>query len=441
MITIARHSRSLLAAGAGLLALACNNGGSSGGGAVTLTITALNPDNADAGLKVIITGTGFEADVAHMDVSFFDNVAATILAATTTELSVTVPAGATTGPITVANGLTGESVTTTTDFTVTGGPMGTWTERNYGSAFMLNAVADSGTTVVAVGFGNTIVSSDNGIAWTARSAPDANSFILESVLWDGAQFVLVGDVVFGSPPGTLPLIATSADGTTWTRNTTWNNASGETILADVAAAGGRITAVGSNGVIVSSANAGVDWAEQVTPALTGSFIAEFKAVAAAGGTRVAVGRDVSFRGFVIASTNGVDWTEAKSGLTAFFPYGVTANGSLFVAVGASDGNLGATPAIKTSSDGVVWTTQSLPASIASAARKLTDVIWDGSQFFALGDDGATASTHLLLSSPDGITWTVETAPDDKPAQINALNGMVASPTLNVLVGDSLWTQP
>ena len=419
--------------------IACTDGGSGGGGFPPLTISSVLPDSAEVGATVTITGTGFEADPADMEVSFFDHVPAAIESLSATEIVVTVPAGAVTGPIAVTNVHTVVTVTTPDDFTVVVG--GAWTERDYGSTFRLHGVASSGTTFVAAGSGNTIVSSDDGVVWTPRAAPDGNSYELSSVIWDGAQFVLVGDVVVGAPPGTTPLIATSADGATWIRNTTWTNPFGEFALADVAAAGGAITAVGRNGVIVASANGGVDWAEQPTPPLTGTFVAELKGVAAAGGTRVALGRDGAFHGFVIVSTNGTDWTEAVSGLTTFYPYGVGASGSLFVAVGASHAGVGATPVVETSTDGAVWTAQTLPASIATSELKLTDVSWDGSRFLAVGDDGATASAHLLVTSPDGIAWTVETAPEETVGGLNALDGVAATSSVDVIAGDSLWTRP
>ncbi len=83
--------------------------------APTPIITSFKGTSGWVGNVVTITGTDFGADVASNIVKFGDKVAV-INAATTTELKVVVPAGATTGKISVTvKGVTG---TSTTDFIV-----------------------------------------------------------------------------------------------------------------------------------------------------------------------------------------------------------------------------------------------------------------------------------------------------------------------------------
>jgi hypothetical protein len=411
----------------------------------TPAITSFTPDSGVTGTTVTITGSGFGDDPFHLAVSFANNVAATIVSVSDTQIFVTVPAGAVSGTITVTHGLSGQSATSTTDFTVTGGTTGgsDWTARTYGSSFMLNSVAYGNATFVAVGFGNTIVTSSDGITWTGRSAPDAYSYILESVIWDGAQFVLVGDVVGYAPSGTAVLIATSPDGVTWTRRSSISSTGvAETWLADVASGGGRLTAVGKNGKILSSTDSGETWGEQFNPSLSGAYIAGYNGVASSGSTRVAVGGDSAYQGFIIISTDGVNWSVSQSALTAFYPWGVEWNGSLFIAVGASNSG-GSKPVLETSPDGVTWTAQTLPASIADSAGVLNHVTWDGAQFIAVGSDGGSlyvAGNRFILTSPDGVTWSLDKQ-WSSAGQINSLAGVAASSTQAVVVGDSLWTKP
>lgn len=87
------------------------------------TITGFSPTTASAGATVTITGTYFDATPANNTVTFSGNAAATVTAATTTQLTVTVPSGAKTGPITVSND--GGTVSTSTDFTVAQPPSAT----------------------------------------------------------------------------------------------------------------------------------------------------------------------------------------------------------------------------------------------------------------------------------------------------------------------------
>jgi DNA-binding beta-propeller fold protein YncE len=68
------------------------------------TITGFSQPGATKGTSITITGTGFDTLAANDTVKFFNatvNVTANVTAATATTLTVTVPLGATTGPITV----------------------------------------------------------------------------------------------------------------------------------------------------------------------------------------------------------------------------------------------------------------------------------------------------------------------------------------------------
>jgi len=69
------------------------------------TITSFSPSSGPVGTSVTITGTNFDATPAN-NIVFFGATQATVTAATTTDLTVTVPTGATYQPITVlTNGL------------------------------------------------------------------------------------------------------------------------------------------------------------------------------------------------------------------------------------------------------------------------------------------------------------------------------------------------
>ncbi len=68
--------------------------------ASTLAVLALTPEHAPAGSTVDITGTGFDPEASHDEVSF-DGTSATVTQASATDLIVTVPSGAGTGHVTV----------------------------------------------------------------------------------------------------------------------------------------------------------------------------------------------------------------------------------------------------------------------------------------------------------------------------------------------------
>ena len=64
------------------------------------TLTSFTPTSGPIGTSVTITGTNFDASPAN-NIVFFGATQATVSAATTIELTVTVPTGATYQPITV----------------------------------------------------------------------------------------------------------------------------------------------------------------------------------------------------------------------------------------------------------------------------------------------------------------------------------------------------
>ncbi|MBX2895693.1 MAG: VCBS repeat-containing protein [Cyclobacteriaceae bacterium] len=121
------------------------------------TITSFTPASGSVGITVTITGTNFSAIPADNIVQF-NGTTATVIASTTTNITVTVPTGATSGPITVS--VAGNMATSTTNFTVTilpptiisftptSGPIGTTvtiTGTNFNTTPANNLVAFNGT--------------------------------------------------------------------------------------------------------------------------------------------------------------------------------------------------------------------------------------------------------------------------------------------------------
>jgi pectate lyase len=82
---------------------------------VQLALTGFSPEAGRVGTPVTIRGSGFSS-VARDNTVEFNGTEATVTAASKTSLTVTVPAGATSGPITVAVG--GEQASSESEFTV-----------------------------------------------------------------------------------------------------------------------------------------------------------------------------------------------------------------------------------------------------------------------------------------------------------------------------------
>jgi len=110
--------------------------------------------------------------------------------------------------------------------------------------FPLTGVVWSGSQFVVVGFGGKVRTSPDGVTWTPRYAPWADT--LQDVAWSGSQFVAVGSTYRINT--TASTIITSSDGATWT----WQQVStGTETLNGVAWSGTRFVAVGQNGTILT----------------------------------------------------------------------------------------------------------------------------------------------------------------------------------------------
>lgn len=101
-----------------VILLYCSGCGKSGSPAPPTpapSISSFSPSGAATGEQVIITGTNFSATVSS-NVVKFNGVTATVTAATTTQLTVTVPPGVSSGKITVTVG--GQTATSASDFSL-----------------------------------------------------------------------------------------------------------------------------------------------------------------------------------------------------------------------------------------------------------------------------------------------------------------------------------
>lgn len=311
-------------------------------------------------------------------------------------------------------------------------PVATWTTRASPSSYVLSALTYGSGKFVAVGMGKTVMSSADGISWSTVTAPSNDYFGGNAVASDGSTFVMVGDTLNAATKA--PLIATSTDGSSWTvRN--WTHGY-EASLSDVAIGGGRITAVGLSGTLISSTDGGSVWTDEAAGS-TSLTSTRFRGVATNGTVRVALGSDSGQSSGRIFVNNGSGWTAAATTVTDFCPRRVVWNGSLFLAVGGSACGLGA-PVVMSSADGSTWTRTPLPTTAAPADHALAAVIWDGSRFYATGDN--LGNKRVIVSSADGLNWTQEHA---STASGNAsLGGIASSGTRIVTVGGvSSLTKP
>jgi hypothetical protein len=256
----------------------------------------------------------------------------------------------------------------TSTFTASGSFTGTFMDNG-------NAEVETGTFSLTRKIGLPLTS----VSTWENIGPTNPAVSLFNIVWNGSQFVVVGD---------LGTIFSSPDGVAWTSRTSGTNDElfGLTWSPDL----GLFVAVGGvdgvRGTILTSPD-GITWTERAI----GQHFNLLTSVIWANGQFVLTGGG----GIISTSLNGITWTGRTSG-TSNFLEGIVWNGSQYVVVGESG-------TILTSPDGELWADD----PISGTTDELFKVAWDGTQFVAVG--GVEGSHGTILTSPDGITWTPQTS--------------------------------
>ncbi|MEO8616693.1 MAG: PKD domain-containing protein [Luteolibacter sp.] len=200
----------------------------------------------------------------------------------------------------------GQSTVVSKTVTVTD-PITTWTTRANSSAGDFTSLAASSNKVIATGFDypgfkGSVATSSDGVIWTATQL-NSNQYGY-SAIWDGSQFLLAGEDYNGAVFVGCVYTSSTANAGSWTRRIF----TGST-LRGIANGGGVLVAVGDNGTIRRSIDAGASWT-LVTSGTTKSLAS----IAYGGGKFVALG----YTGdngdcVVLTSPNGLTWTDTSSG--------------------------------------------------------------------------------------------------------------------------------
>lgn len=123
------------------------------------TITDIAPEQGIIGTAVMITGTNFDSDPNRNQVDV-NSIAALVTTASSTALTIEIPNGATTGPISVTT--SGGTATSPTDFAVTPTPVITGISPTEGTV---------GTSVTLTGFNFDTVAANNQVTFAGETDP------------------------------------------------------------------------------------------------------------------------------------------------------------------------------------------------------------------------------------------------------------------------------
>ncbi len=248
---------------------------------------------------------------------------------------------------------------------------------------------------VAAGDRATVLSSDDGVTWSASLTPSSatnRTYFGVSGNERGLFAVGSGGTITFSPVDYSPLVTTNRLTNSATATeivvTNWINTLGlawysvpsptGSDLQAAAASAERFVTGGAGGFLASSED-GTNWtarASGTTKYLSGMDYH--------GGGFVAVGD----AGTILTSPDGIAWTVRPSGNTNWL-YRVRSAAGQLVAVGQGG-------TVLTSPDGESWT-----ARTTGVTNWLNDVEYVAGQWFAVGNQGT------VLTSPDAVTWTAD----------------------------------
>lgn len=258
---------------------------------------------------------------------------------------------------------------------------------------------------VALDGTNRVMTSTDGVIWTARSCP-TNEWC--AVIW--AEELSLFVAVSVSTSGNIAM--TSPDGINWTQRTSLFNGTWDCIGFD----GVRLVA----GNTSSIPGAGMTSTDGITWTSMTFFANAFPTgicYAASIDTWVCVGSD----GRIGSSSDGLSWTQrSNDSPTAWASVAWSEELGIFVAVAYSG-----TVRIKTSPDGITWTTRTAPNANAWFC-----VVWAAEidMFIAVSFNG---TLDLSMVSSNGISWYQNTTPNSILYQ-----GLAWSPSLRTAVAVS-----
>lgn len=233
--------------------------------------------------------------------------------------------------------------------------------------------------------GKVIRSDDGGQRWVAQQVPNAEN--LQGIAaWNAEQAVAVG--------GNGVILHTADAGKTWSEARApksevankllnvraFGNGAGASAASAASAASGSAWAVGEMGALLKTADFGKTW-ERAVPEKDQAW----NDIVFAGTHGIVVGE---FGQIMTSDDEGRTWQPAKSGVPSSLMSVAVRDAANAVAVGLSGA------IVVTHDGGAQWTVVE-----RQTREHLNNVIWDGTQWLAVGDKGV-----LLTGDERGTSW-------------------------------------
>lgn len=239
-----------------------------------------------------------------------------------------------------------------------------------------------------------LFTSTDGVTWITRSRPASQSDVTFTAVTYGNGLWIAGG--FKAAESSTSVIATSADGITWTARTHGS----VTEISDLAYGGGLYVAVdtiGGSATPMQTSPDGITWTSRSLP----SSVA-YGSVAYGGGLFVAAAR-VATSNHIVTSADGITWTGRNVvGGAQMFLGSVGYGDGLWVVAGSQTGS---SARIWTSSDAITWTARGNGDGFGTLAQ---GVAYGDGRFVVVGQGN---SGSYITTSDDGTSWTSRTNPN------------------------------
>lgn len=248
------------------------------------------------------------------------------------------------------------------------------TIEDYGASEFIQGVDYNGTIFVAVGEGNSIATSTDGLSWTQRTSGLAAGVNFFDIVWDPNNSLWIA---VGGESAVSDDLITSPDGITWTPRT--HNLT--TLPVCIGTDESSLLVAGGTGEVSTSPD-GINWTlRTITAVITIQDVFHDKS-----GLWVIVGPLATLE----TSPDGINWTVRTSGFGASAITSVvhSQDRSLWVATGSAK--------IATSPDGINWTLRQV--GVANI-HGLTVI--DGKSFIGVGEETLEAAIYV---SDGGFFW-------------------------------------
>lgn len=334
------------------------------------TISSFSPGSGAVGATVTITGTNFSTTPANNTV-LFNTTTATVSAATATQLTATVPAGATTGKIKVT--VAGNTATSTNNFTVTV-PAPTITNFTPTSGPVGTVLTINGTNFSATPASNSVTVSNKAATVSAASTTQLTVTVPATATTGAVKVTVGGQTATASGNFTVLLPPTITS-----------------LYPDAAPVGGMVSIVGTR--FSSTAANNLVKFNGLTAVVVEASTTQLDAVVPVGATT----------GPVTVTVNGMTATSAAPypiapSISAFTP----ARGPVGTTVTISGANFGATPA----ANSVFFNGTAATITSASTTQLVVSVPAGASSGLIQVDVGTTlglSETSFTVTLPPSIS--------------------------------------